>query len=922
VSDTENPPLGGPSDRGDIRPISITEEMKRSYLDYAMSVIVSRALPDARDGLKPVHRRILFSMHENSYTPDKPYRKSARIVGDVIGKYHPHGDQSIYDALARMAQDFSLRLMLIDGQGNFGSVDGDPPAAMRYTEVRLAKSAMAILEDIDEDTVDFQDNYDNSEREPTVLPARFPNLLVNGAGGIAVGMATNIPPHNLGEIIDGCFALLANPALDVEELIQIIPGPDFPTGGLILGHGGIRSAYTTGRGSVVMRAKAHIENIRKDREAIIFTEIPYQVNKGNLLERIGELVREKKLEGISEVRDESDRDGMRMVIELKRDAVADVVLNQLYRFTYLQSSFGCNFVALNGGRPEIMNLKDLLQAFLDFREIVVSRRTKFRLNKARARAHELVGLAIAVANIDEVIRLIRSSADAASAREALMTRNWPAQDVAPLLALIDDPIWRIKEDGTYRMSELQARAILDLRLQRLTALGRDEIGDELQKIADQIKDFLEILASRERVQTIVRDELTAVRAAFATPRKTEITDSDADMDDEDLIQREDMVVTFSHGGYAKRVPLAMYRAQRRGGKGRSGMSTKDDDFVTRLFVANTHTMLLFFSSHGQVYKMKVWRLPESSPTARGKALVNMFPLDPGERITTILPLPDDEAMWETQDIMFATSTGGIRRNKLSDCVPRTSLGKRVMEFEDTVQSIVNVQLASEHDDVLLTTARGQCIRFPADDIRVFGGNGSTGTSTGVRGISLAEGDKVISMSVLRHFEATSEERLAYLKMKRAVNGEADTSGAETSAADEEDTGTDIALPQERYAAMSATEQVVLTISEKGYGKRTSSFEYRITNRGGKGITAMTMNERNGALIASFPVEDADQIMLVTDGGQLIRCPISGIRVAGRSTQGVIVFNTDVTEKVVSVERVSEGEGEDDSGDEGETPPAV
>ncbi len=890
--------------------------MKRSYLDYAMSVIVSRALPDARDGLKPVHRRILFSMHENSYTPDKPYRKSARIVGDVIGKYHPHGDQSIYDALARMAQDFSLRLMLIDGQGNFGSVDGDPPAAMRYTEVRLAKSAMAILEDIDEDTVDFQDNYDNSEREPTVLPARFPNLLVNGAGGIAVGMATNIPPHNLGEIIDGCFALLANPALDVEELIQIIPGPDFPTGGLILGRGGIRSAYSTGRGSVIMRAKAHIENIRKDREAIIFTEIPYQVNKGNLLERIGELVREKKLEGISEVRDESDRDGMRMVIELKRDAVADVVLNQLYRFTYLQSSFGCNFVALNGGRPEIMNLKDLLQAFLDFREVVVSRRTKFRLNKARARAHELVGLAIAVANIDEVIRLIRSSADAASAREALMTRDWPAQDVAPLLALIDDPIWRIKADGTYRMSELQARAILDLRLQRLTALGRDEIGDELQKIADQIKDFLNILASRERVQAIIHEELTAVRAAFATPRKTEITDSDADMDDEDLIQREDMVVTFSHGGYAKRVPLAMYRAQRRGGKGRSGMSTKDDDFVTRLFVANTHTMLLFFSSHGQVYKMKVWRLPEATPTSRGKALVNMFPLDPGERITTILPLPDDEAMWETQDIMFATSTGGIRRNKLSDCVPRTSLGKRVMEFEDTVQSIVNVQLASEQDDVLPTTARGQCIRFPADDIRVFGGNGSTGTSTGVRGIALSAGDKVISMSVLRHFEASSEERLAYLKMKRAVNGEADAGGAEPSATDEEDVGTDIALPQERYAAMSATEQVVLTISEKGFGKRTSSFEYRITNRGGKGITAMTVNERNGALIASFPVEDADQIMLVTDGGQLIRCPISGIRVAGRSTQGVIVFNTDVTEKVVSVERVSEGEGEDEGAEEG------
>ncbi len=907
-------------DPSDIKPISLTDEMKRSYLDYAMSVIVSRALPDARDGLKPVHRRILYSMHENGYTPDKPYRKSARVVGDVIGKYHPHGDQSIYDALARMAQNFSLRLMLIDGQGNFGSVDGDPPAAMRYTEVRLAKSAMALLQDIDEDTVDFQDNYDNSEQEPTVLPARFPNLLANGAGGIAVGMATNIPPHNLGELIDGARALLDDPAIGFEELIQIIPGPDFPTGGLILGRGGIRSAYATGRGSVIMRARAHFEELRKDRQAIIITEIPYQVNKNNLLERIGELVREKKVEGVSDMRDESDRDGMRIVIELKRDAVGDVVLNQLYRFTSLQSSFGCNFVALNGGRPEVMNLKDLLQAFLDFREVVVSRRTKHRLAKARARAHELVGLAIAVANIDEVIRLIRSSADAAAAREALMTRDWPAQDVAPLLALIDDPIWRIKADGTYRMSELQARAILDLRLQRLTALGRDEIGEELQKIADQISDFLDILGSRLRVQTIIREELQAVRDGFATPRKTEITDSDADMEDEDLIQREDMVVTFSHGGYAKRVPLSMYRAQRRGGKGRSGMSTKDEDFVTRLFVANTHTMMLFFSSMGQVYKMKVWRLPEAAPTARGKALVNMFPLDPGERITTILPLPDDEALWEKQDVMFATSTGGIRRNKLSDCVPRTSLGKRVMEFDDETQTIIDVALATEQDDVLLTTAQGQCIRFPAEDIRVFGGGGSTGTSTGVRGIALAAKDKVISLAVLRHFEAISEERLAYLKMKRAVSGEAET--GEITADDGEEASAkeainDADLSTERYAQMSAVEQVILTLSEKGYGKRTSSFEYRITNRGGKGITAMTVNNRNGPLVASFPVDDADQIMLVTDGGQLIRCPVDQIRVAGRSTQGVIVFDTHETEKVVSVERISEpevgeGEGETDA----------
>ncbi len=902
----ENSTPSGPQDPSDIRPISLTDEMKRSYLDYAMSVIVSRALPDARDGLKPVHRRILYSMHENGYTHDKPYRKSARVVGDVIGKYHPHGDQSIYDALARMAQDFSLRLMLIDGQGNFGSVDGDPPAAMRYTEVRLARSAEALLEDIDEDTVDFQENYDGSEEEPTVLPARFPNLLANGAGGIAVGMATNIPPHNLGEIVDGCVALLDNPALGFEELLQIVPGPDFPTGALILGRSGIRSAYMTGRGSVIMRARATVEQLRKDREAIIITEIPYQVNKSNLLERISELVREKKLEGISDMRDESDRDGMRIVIELKRDAVGDVVLNQLYRYTALQSSFGCNFVALNGGRPEVMNLKDLLQAFLDFREVVVSRRTKYRLGKARARAHELVGLAIAVANIDEVIRLIRSSADAAAAREALMSRDWPAQDVAPLLALIDDPIWRIKEDGTYRMSELQARAILDLRLQRLTALGRDEIGDELQKIADQIRDYLEILASRLRIQTIIREELAEVRAAFATPRKTEITDSDADMEDEDLIAREDMVVTFSHSGYAKRVPLSMYRAQRRGGKGRSGMSTKEEDFVTRLFVANTHTMLLFFSSMGQVYKMKVWRLPEAPPNGRGKALVNLLPLDPGERITTILPLPDDEGLWEAQDVMFATSTGGIRRNKLSDCVPRTSLGKRVMEFDDETQVIVDVALASERDDVLLTTAHGQCIRFPAEDIRVFGGGGSTGTSTGVRGISLEARDRVISMAILRHFEATSDERALYLRQSRAMRGEID--GAANG--DEEVAAEGSQLPPERYAEMSAAEQVVLTVSANGYGKRTSSFEYRITNRGGKGITAMAVNDRNGELVASFPVEDGDQIMLVTDAGQLIRCPVGGIRLAGRSTQGVIVFDTHETEKVVSVERISEPEEEE------------
>jgi DNA gyrase subunit A len=911
LSDT--PESGGlPQDATGTRPVSITDEMKRSYLDYAMSVIVSRALPDVRDGLKPVHRRILHSMNENGYTPDKPYRKSARVVGDVIGKYHPHGDQSIYDALARMAQDFSMRLMLVDGQGNFGSVDGDPPAAMRYTEVRLAKPTMELLEDIDEDTVDFQDNYDNSEREPSVLPARFPNLLVNGAGGIAVGMATNIPPHNLGEVTEAAIAMIERPDIGLDELMQIVPGPDFPTGGLILGRGGIRQAYATGRGSVILRARASVEQIRKDREAIIVTEIPYQVNKATLLERIGELVREKKIEGIADLRDESNRLGMRVVIELKRDAVGDVVLNQLYRFTSLQSSFGCNMVALNGGRPELLTLADILRAFLDFRERVVSRRTRFRLGKARARAHELVGLAIAVANIDEVIRLIRTSPDPATAREALMSRDWPAADIAPLIALIDDPIWRVSEAGTYRMSEVQARAILDLRLQRLTALGREEIAAELEKIAAQIRDFLDILGSKSRILNIIREELQAVREAFSTPRKTEITESDADFEDEDLIQREDMVVTVSHAGYVKRVPLSTYRAQRRGGKGRAGMQTKEEDFVTRLFVASTHTPILVFSSLGQVYKLKVWRLPEAAPQARGKALVNMLPLDPGERITTIVPLPEDEAQWETLDVIFATSTGGIRRNKLSDCVPRTSLGKRVMEFEEDGQSIVDVQLATVSDDVLLTTAAGQCIRFPIEDLRVFGGNGSTGTSTGVRGIALGSGDRVISLAILKHFEATPEERAAFLRNKRAVNGMSEDGGGTP----EDGEGVaEALLSQERYAEMGAAEQEVLTLSENGFGKRTSSFEYRITGRGGKGIVAMAVNERNGPLVASFSVQPTDQIMLVTNGGQLIRCPVDGIRLAGRSTQGVIVFNTGDGDRVVSVERISDSDEDSRGQDE-------
>ncbi|MFL5203417.1 MAG: DNA gyrase subunit A [Microvirga sp.] len=906
---------GGDQPASDIKLISIVDEMKRSYLDYAMSVIVSRALPDARDGLKPVHRRILYSMHENGYTPDKKYVKSARIVGDVMGQYHPHGDQSIYDALVRMAQDFAMRVMLVDGQGNFGSVDGDPPAAMRYTESRLAKAAMPLLDDIDKDTVDFTPNYDESKDEPAVLPARYPNLLVNGAGGIAVGMATNMPPHNLGEVIDGCLAFMENPDVSAEELIEIIPGPDFPTGALILGRAGARSAYTTGRGSVIMRAKSEIEEVRKDREAIIFTEIPYQVNKASLIEKIAELVREKKIEGISDLRDESDRDGMRIVVEIKRDAMADVVLNQLYRYTPLQTSFGANMVALNGGRPELMTLKDLIKAFVDFREEVVSRRTKYLLNKARERAHVLCGLAIAVANIDEVIRLIRTAPDPNTAREALMGRDWPAHDIAPLIALVDDPRHKINEDGTYRLSEAQARAILDLRLQRLTALGRDEIGDELSKLAAEISDYLDILRSRVRIMSIIRDELTEIRNTFATPRKTQIVDWDSDLDDEDLIAREDMVVTVSHAGYIKRVPLSTYRAQRRGGKGRSAMTTRDEDFVTRLFVANTHTPVIFFSSEGQAYKEKVWRLPLAAPNAKGKALVNMLPIKQGERITTIMPLPEDEASWDKLDVMFATSRGTVRRNKLSDFVQVNRGGKIAMKLDEG-EHIVDVQICSENDDVLLTTAKGQCIRFPVTDVRVFKGR----DSMGVRGINLAEGDDIISMAILRHVEATGEERAAYLKMRRAVTGEQMGADADASE-DAEEANADATLSQERYAEMSALEQCILTLSEKGYGKRTVSYEYRITGRGGKGITAMAVNNRNGKLVASFPVENSDQIMLVTDGGQLIRVPVEGIRVVGRNSQGVTVFSTRDKEKVVSVEHIEgedaeEIEGVDDAATEG------
>ena len=898
----ETPPADtGPSD---IRPVSITEEMKKSYLDYAMSVIVSRALPDARDGLKPVHRRILYSMHENGHTPDKKYVKCAHVVGDVMGKYHPHGDQSIYDALVRMVQDFSMRLPLIDGQGNFGSVDGDNPAAYRYTESRLARPAMELLRDLDKDTVDFQANYDNSEHEPVVLPAAYPNLLVNGAGGIAVGMATNIPPHNLGEVIDASIALIDNPALSIDELIAIVPGPDFPTGGLILGRAGIRAAYHLGRGSVVMRGKMEFETLRGEREAIVFTEIPYQVNKAHLVERIGELVRDKKIEGVAALRDESDRDGYRVVVELRRDAVPDVVLNQIYRFTALQSSFGANMVALEGGRPLLMNLKDMLMSFITFREEVIYRRTKHLLNKARDRAHILVGLAIAVANIDEMIRLIRAAKDANEAREELMNREWPARDVAAMVTLIDDPRHQVSETGMTRLSAEQAKAILDLRLQRLTALGRDEIKDELDKLAAEIADYLDILRSRVRIQTIVKNELAKIKNEFSTPRKTRIIDQEGEMEDEDLIQREDMVVTVSHAGYVKRVPLSTYRAQRRGGKGRSGMQTREEDFVTRLFVASTHTPMLFFSSRGQVYKEKVWRLPQAAPQARGKALINILPLEQGENITTIMPLPEDEATWDKLDVMFATTRGTVRRNKLSDFADVRRSGIIAMKLDEG-DSIVDVQICTESDDVLLTSAAGQCIRFAVSDVRVFSGR----TSMGVRGINLAEGDKLISQSILRHVEADAEERAAYLKRANAVRRGQTVEGEENGGSDAEEATGAIELGETRYVDMSANEQFVLTISEKGFGKRTSSYEYRTTNRGGKGIVAMAVTEKNGRLVAAFPLEESDQIMLVTDGGQLIRCPVDGIRIAGRATQGVIVFSTAEGEKVASVERLSD-EGED------------
>jgi len=899
----EGPSHGGPS-------IDISAEMKTSFIDYAMSVIISRAIPDLRDGLKPVHRRILFAMHETGNTHDKSYRKSARPVGDVMGQYHPHGDSAIYDALVRMAQDFSMSLPLLDGQGNFGSMDGDNPAAMRYTEVRMAPPAAFVLADIDKDTVDFQDNYDGKQQEPTVLPARFPNMLVNGAGGIAVGMATNIPPHTLGEVIDACQALIKDPDLSSEQLIEYVPAPDFPTGALILGRSGARKAYLEGRGSVIIRAKTHVEEIRKDRYAIVVDEVPYQVNKASMIERIADLVREKKLEGISGVADESDRVGVRVVIELKRDATPEVVLNQLFRFTQMQTSFGCNMLALNGGRPEQLTLRGFLTAFLDFREEVVARRTAFELNKARDRAHVLCGLAVAVSNVDEVVRTIRASADAAEAREKLMVRRWPAEEILPFIQLIDDPTHKANEDGTYNLSETQARAILELRLQRLTQLGVKEVTDELEELAGKIKDYLAILASRERILAIISEELAEVREKFAVPRRTEITEWSGDMEDEDLIEREDMVVTITQGGYIKRTPLVDFRAQKRGGKGLSGGALKEDDVVTSLFVANTHTPLLFFTTDGMVYKLKTWRLPLGSRASRGKAIVNILPIATGTGIAAVMPVDRDEDHWDELQVVFATDRGTVRRNALSDFANVMRNGKIAMKFEGESEGwrLINARIASNDDDVMLVTQQGRAIRFPATDVRVF----NSRASTGVRGIKLATGDEVVSMSIIRHFKAEAEERAAYLKQRRLMAGAPE----DEVEADDEEAVAEGQLSPDRYAEMSASEDLILTITTSGSGKLSSSHDYPVRGRGGQGVAAMDKAMRGGPLVACFPVDMEDQIMLATSTGQSIRVPVEGISFRSRSAGGVKVFNTGADEHVVSVAWIADQGEDDDAGEEG------
>ena len=901
----------------DMISVTIEDEMRRSYLDYAMSVIVARALPDVRDGLKPVHRRILYGMKEAGYEFNKPFRKSARIVGDVMGKYHPHGDQSIYDAMVRMAQDFSMRVPLIDGQGNFGSMDGDPAAAMRYTESRLAKPAHSLLDDIDKDTVDFQPNYDESEHEPIVLPARFPNLLVNGAGGIAVGMATNIPPHNLGEVIDAACALIDDPATTDERLMELVPGPDFPTGGIILGQSGSRAAMITGRGSVIMRGRCEIEDIGKDKQAIIITEIPYQVNKASMIEKIAELVRDKRVEGIGDLRDESDRRGVRVVVEIKRDAMAEVVLNQLYKFTPLQTSFGVNMLAINGGRPELMNLKQILQAFITFREEVIRRRTVFLLNQARNRAHVLVGLAIAVANLDEVIKLIRAASDPATAKDNLMARDWPASDVAPLVALIDEPDRKVV-DGKYKLSEDQAKAILDLRLHRLTGLERDKLHAELKEIGTEIATYLEILRSRVRLFEIMRQELVEMKAEYGTSRRTTIEELEFETDIEDLIQREDMVVTVTNAGWIKRVPLSTYRAQKRGGKGRAGMATKEEDFVRALYIVNTHTPVLFFSTTGMVYKLKVYKLPVGTPQSRGKAMVNLLPLKEGETISTVMPLPEDETTLGQLNVMFGTASGNVRRNDLSDFVNVMRNGKIAMKLDEeggVIDRLIGVSTCDDKNDVLLATRQGKCIRFEVSDVRVFAGR----SSVGVRGIKLGQNgeggsDEVISLSILKHVDFDTESRDAYLKMARKLRGGDDVeAGAEE--AGEEVATTGKVLSEEEFKRFAAAEEFVLTATRKGFGKRTSAYEYRITGRGGSGIVSIATSKRNGDVVASFPVGDKDQVMMITDAGRLIRIPIGDVRVAGRATQGVTLFATGEDERVTSVahlplEENSEGDGQE------------
>jgi DNA gyrase subunit A len=888
--------------------------MRRSYLDYAMSVIVARALPDARDGLKPVHRRILFGMQDAGYTSDRPYRKSARVVGDVMGKYHPHGDAAIYDAMVRMAQPFSLRVPLIDGQGNFGSVDGDNPAAMRYTEVRLARAASLLLDDIDQDTVDFQPNYDETEKEPIVLPARFPNLLVNGGNGIAVGMATNIPPHNPGEIIDATLALIADPDTPLEELMRIVPGPDFPTGGIIIGRSGIRAAFETGRGSITIRARAEFEEIRRDREAIVITEIPYQVNKATLLERIGELVRAKQIEGIGEMRDESDRSGMRIVIELKRDSTPEVVLNQLFRFTQLQTSFGVNMLALDAGRPRQMGLKDALSCFIAFREEVILRRARFELGKARERAHLLVGLAIAVANIDEVIRLIRASADVATARQALMERDWPAGDVGALLALIDEPGNVITPEGTVHLTDEQARGILDLRLQRLTGLEREKIQEEMGEVAAKIRELLEILASRPRRMELMRDELLKARGAIVSPRMTDIIEADSDQDDESLIEPGQMVVTITRDGFIKRTTLETFRAQNRGGRGRAGASIRGDDIVTRSFHAHTHQWVLFFSSGGKAFREKVWRLPETGPTAKGRALVNLLPELGSDTITTVLPLPQDESLWDSLHLLFATASGNVRRNRLSDFRNVRATGLIAMKLDDG-DRLIGVATCREGQDAFLATRKGRCIRFELSDdtVRVFAGR----DSSGVRGIRLVGGDEVISLSVLKHVEATNDERVAYLKYanaKRRGNGDEDADVA----TDAEEPVTEVQLDEGRIEQLERSEEFLLTVTNAGFGKRTSAYEYRVTGRGGQGITNITLAQRSGtAVVTSFPVEDADDVMLVTDAGRLIRVPVNQVRRTGRQAMGVMLFRVAADEHVTSVFAVIEDDGDENGAPEDE-----